>query len=292
MRRHPEVTIIVPVYNKERFVEESIDSALSQNFKDIEVICIDDCSSDGSLERLRALRLQDDRIKIFSLSSNFGAGNARNFGVSIAKGRFVAFLDADDSLPRSAIHTLYDLANKTLSDLVRGSMVSKHQNGKETQADWQKMPDRVNTTLAEEPKLRVPCGFYSGLYSRHFLVKNNLSFPELSLGEDPVFLARCMLSADSISLVSDITYVHALSGSDHSKRQSYEKAAEYIEHAEIVKELYFSAGHHRCWIDGYGPFCLEYTQWLLAGIADPDKRALLTSKAYCLWREDSRLALF
>lgn len=90
------VSIITPVYNSEKFLEECIESVLNQSLKDWELILIDDCSKDSSKEIIKKYVALDSRIKLFSFDKNVGAGIARNKGIEISKKRFIAFLDSDD----------------------------------------------------------------------------------------------------------------------------------------------------------------------------------------------------
>ena len=90
-----DVSIIVPIFNKERFLKDCLDSLINQTYKNIEIICINDGSTDHSLDILRDYADKDDRLIIIS-QENKGAGNARNTGIKIATGRYLQFLDADD----------------------------------------------------------------------------------------------------------------------------------------------------------------------------------------------------
>ncbi|SDU77500.1 glycosyltransferase family 2 protein [Pseudomonas sihuiensis] len=93
---HPEVTVVMPVYNAEKTVLASIDSVLEQTFPSLELIVVDDCSSDTSYELIRSRQRADKRVKLLRLDKNSGAAQARNKAISEAQGRFIAFLDCDD----------------------------------------------------------------------------------------------------------------------------------------------------------------------------------------------------
>lgn len=96
MNSHPQVSIITPCFNSSIFIEETINSVLSQSFQDWEHIIIDDCSIDNSPEIIKAYCVKDKRIRLIKLSNNNGVAQARNIGIKEAKGRFIAFLDSDD----------------------------------------------------------------------------------------------------------------------------------------------------------------------------------------------------
>lgn len=92
----PEVSIVMPMYNSENFIRESILSVLNQTFEDFELICVDDCSDDGTVNLVKELCATDDRVVLFQLSSNSGAAVSRNLAIKKSRGRYVAFLDSDD----------------------------------------------------------------------------------------------------------------------------------------------------------------------------------------------------
>lgn len=108
----PDVSIIIPVYNTEDYVEQAVRSILGQSLTTIEIICIDDASTDRSADTLSALASEDSRITLTKLGRNGGAGAARNAGVLRARGRYVYFFDSDDELDRTALTQLVDRADR------------------------------------------------------------------------------------------------------------------------------------------------------------------------------------
>ena len=107
-----KISVIMPIYNDEEKIYDSINSVLSQSLTDIELICVDDGSTDNSLRILKSLAEKDDRIRVFS-QKNQGSGKARNKGISEAKGEYIAFLDSDDQMVDNvALHQLYTEAKK------------------------------------------------------------------------------------------------------------------------------------------------------------------------------------
>ncbi len=91
-----QVSIIIPMYNAEQFIEETLRSVLKQTYQLFEVLVVDDCSTDRSLEMAQRFRAKDDRVKIIGLSKGVGAAGARNVAIDSAQGRYIAFLDCDD----------------------------------------------------------------------------------------------------------------------------------------------------------------------------------------------------
>ncbi len=112
-----KVSIVVPVYNVERWLARCLDSCLSQTFGDVEVICVNDGSTDGSLRILEQYQKLDSRIRIVN-KENGGLSSARNAGVAAAEGEYVLFVDSDDYISSNAVERLYDNATRNNSDLV------------------------------------------------------------------------------------------------------------------------------------------------------------------------------
>ena len=121
-------SIIIPIYNRSFFIDETLSSLLNQTYADIEIICVDDYSTDNSLEKLEAYALKDDRIKIVRHQKNLGPHCARQTGVSNALGDYILFLDCDDAIEIFACESLYYILSKTDYDVLE--FAYKHKNKK------------------------------------------------------------------------------------------------------------------------------------------------------------------
>ena len=113
-----KVSVVVPVYNTERYLQRCLDSILSQTFKDFEVLCIDDGSSDKSWEIIDSYAVKDERFRPVQLKENHGVPYARNLALDIAKGEFVYFMDSDDWIDPDFIEEMYKAAIRTGNDVV------------------------------------------------------------------------------------------------------------------------------------------------------------------------------
>ena len=113
-----KVSVIIPVYNTAPYLERCLDSAINQTLKDIEIICVNDGSTDNSLKILQKYAKKDKRIKVVDLKTNRGVSNARNIGISIAQGEFIGFLDSDDFIDPGWYENLY--AQSEGYDFIRG----------------------------------------------------------------------------------------------------------------------------------------------------------------------------
>ena len=111
--KNPKISVIIPVHNTEKYLEKCLDSVLNQTFTDIEVICIDDTSSDSSLDLLRAYEQKDPRIRVFSNKINQGQGYTRNYGIKLARGKYINFMDSDDYIPNYTYDKFYNFIEST-----------------------------------------------------------------------------------------------------------------------------------------------------------------------------------
>lgn len=122
----PFITVIMPVYNSEKYLEKAVESVLNQTFGDFELICINDCSKDGSKDILDSLAKKDERVKPIHLPENVGAGKARNFGLDKAEGEYIAFMDADDTVESDMLEKAVNAADGGRADRVLWGMTEKY----------------------------------------------------------------------------------------------------------------------------------------------------------------------
>ena len=118
----PKVSVIIPVYNTEKYLRRCFDSVVNQTLSDIEIICINDCSTDNSLEILQEYASKDKRIKLIDFKVNKGAAIARNIGIDAATGEYIGFVDSDDFVDLDFYEKLYKKAAETGADAVKGKL--------------------------------------------------------------------------------------------------------------------------------------------------------------------------
>jgi len=205
----PEVvSIVVPCYQVRDHVDECVQSALGQSYRAIEVVLVDDGSTDGTAARLARWAGADDRVRIVEHEDNRGLGAARNSGVAAAEGDFLFFLDADDVLPRDAIARMTSSAVSSGADIVSGVAVRFDSSG-ESRAAQYRGPfdhDRVGTHIFSEPALVYDQMACSKLYRRAFWDDHRFRFPEGVLFEDVALVMRAHCSARTVDLLAQPTY--------------------------------------------------------------------------------------
>jgi len=142
-----KVSVIVPVYNGEKWLNRSLRSLVNQTLKEIQIICVNDCSTDNSLAILQQYAKKDKRIVIKNLKKNGGESAARNKGLKIAKGKYIAFIDQDDYIDLDFYEKLYEQTKDEKMDIVKGNVITK-EKGVENIMDWHY---KLNNLWTESP---------------------------------------------------------------------------------------------------------------------------------------------
>lgn len=243
------VSVIVPVYNKEDYLRPCLDSIRSQSHRSLEIICIDDCSSDSCLDILNDVASIESRMTICSTSSTMGPAHCRNLGLSKAHGSYVRFVDADDLIPQASTADLLERALASKADLVRGSLHLFRDH--DIIIDEINVPNASLAVYQDYKELCIPWWHTSYLIDRRFLVANNLTYPLLSRGEDPVFIASCLTKAKRISLLPSCVYLYRKYQKEGGSADvTYRAIRDHMKHYKLVKQLFCSSGMP-CWHEFY-----------------------------------------
>lgn len=205
---NPLISIILIVYNSEKFLTQCLDSLISQTFNQIEIICIDDASTDQSVDIIQHYQNLDDRIRLIQLSQYRGANYARNRALKKAKGDYVAILDGDDFYEKNFLEKLYTQAEKTKADITFcGFNLFDDVLKKSEKIEWdinRKILPK-DTPFFITPKLfnLIPSFVWNQLYRREFIQKNHLSFANVRSFTDVYFNKTALLKAERISYVDE-----------------------------------------------------------------------------------------
>lgn len=201
-----KVSVIVPVYNVEKFLPECLDSLINQTLKDIEIICVNDGSKDNSLTILQKYAQKDSRIKIID-QQNQGLSAARNSGMKTASGEFIGFVDSDDWVDLNYYEKLYNAAKKfdsdiAVGDFIREGKVLKSKKLKfKSEAVYRKNADKFEQIAS--PKYNY---IWNKIYKRTMLENLQIGFPVGKVYEDmywtPIVIAKC----SNLVTVPDIYY--------------------------------------------------------------------------------------
>lgn len=190
------LSIIIPVYNSEKYLEECLTSVVNQSLKDFEIICVNDGSTDNSLKILEKFGAQDSRIRIIN-QQNQGQGYARNAGLEAAAGDYVGFIDSDDYISPDFYEKLY----KYKDDIVLSTKRKYLIDGKLKTKDF-KAKDKNSLIMKN-------CNIYNKIYSKEFLLNNNIKFyGKTNPAEDNYFSVKAILKAESIKIINGGTYFY------------------------------------------------------------------------------------
>lgn len=200
----PKVSVIIPVFNREKIVANTIKQLLQQSIGDIEVICIDDGSTDNSLNVIIEIATVDSRVCVFH-QDNAGPGVARNNGILHSNGEYIAFLDSDDEFcDVDIIKKLYHIAKKKDVNICGGNILFKSDNG-EIKRDSCYVFDEG---LLDFKNYQYDSMFTRFIYKKSFLEENNICFPNLRNYEDTVFLLQAMIKAKQFYYINKDVYIY------------------------------------------------------------------------------------
>ena len=208
----PKVSVIIPVYNVERYLRQCLDSVVNQTLHDIEIICVNDHSPDGSWDILKEYEAKDSRIRLLNSSTNDGLGASRNKGLDVARGEYVMFLDSDDWLELNACEIAYNKISQYKTNMLLFDMKYfncckiKFNNGSKIQR-WLSCPDLSKIKVAD-----LNFNFMGSaeacykIYRRDFLEKFHIRFSTLRAFEDTFFWVKCLVFTEYISVIEDKLY--------------------------------------------------------------------------------------
>lgn len=210
------ISVIIPVYNVEDYLHVCLNSVLKQTYEDFEIICIDDASTDSSLEIVEYFTQKDSRIKILKNDVNKGPGFSRNRGLEIAQGKYISFLDGDDWLSPNAFEILIKKAETDNLDLLMFKNIvyyeEPHEFGWEAYYDMEFMNSFENKIFnhldLDKTKLfKMSNAPWNKFYLKAFLDENNIRFPNENLiHEDNPFFYKVITRARRVSLIDK--YLH------------------------------------------------------------------------------------
>ena len=206
-----DISIIVPIYNAEKYLNKCLDSLINQTKKELEFILINDGSTDTSEEIIK--NYKDNRIKYFK-NKNQGIGKTRNFGISKAQGKYLMFLDSDDYLALDACEKLYDKAEKEKLDIVMNDFIKIFDDGRK---EYIKQPNFKNSSLKNNPNIiSENLSPWAKLYSTKLIKKNNIKFVEDLKYEDAPFVIETLDKANNIGKINEALNYYVIHGNSET----------------------------------------------------------------------------
>lgn len=207
----PLVSIIVPVYNVEKYLRQCLDSLISQTLQNIEIICVNDASPDNSLAILKQYEAKDKRIIVIDLKENLCLGGARNVGIKYARGEYIAFIDSDDWVTYDMCEILYMSVLEEDADIVICDYYEYRG------VDNIKKYIKYRSCIFNRPKEEANKEFilklsatWHNLYKKSIFINNDIWFPEHTFYEDAAIIPTIMLLADKVVKVDKALYYYRL----------------------------------------------------------------------------------
>ena len=253
-QKKPAISIIIPMYNLEKYIEECLLSVLIQTFQDFEVIVVDDCSTDNSVSIVESLTPKfNGKLKLIKLKKNSGnAGEPRNVGLSHSSGKYVFFLDGDDLITHTALEELYSYTNDESIDIIHSDnnfVPFKFNSSSNEYMSTEEIDDntvfRMVTSekhtnplfetddLSERMTRFVQRRFWStvwrNLYSRKFIEDNGINFSDALLLEDDLFTFQCLCCAKKILNIPNVFYIYRMRKTSLSHNSSSHKHDQKID---------------------------------------------------------------
>lgn len=209
-----KISVIVPVFNAQKYLADCLDSLLCQTFKDIEIICVNDGSKDDSLRILKEYAARDGRIRVFS-QRNRRQGAARNLGMQKSSGNYIFFVDADDWLDENALELLWKKARESDADIVLTGTRLYDENKNSLNRDWCNYEKEKDLTDGIPPRdffrMMAPC--CSRFHKAEFIKNNHIRFIEHCFYEDNSWGGVTSLLAEKIGFIPNVYCYRQHSGS-------------------------------------------------------------------------------
>ena len=231
-----KISVVVPVYNVEKYLKECIDSIINQTLEDIEIICVNDGSTDSSLEILNDYAKKDSRIIVIN-KSNSGYGHTMNMGLNAATGEYIGIIESDDFADKNMFEDLYKLAKEYDADIVKGDWYnywSKNKFARKNNRISSAKALKLTNSKLDKSLLRINPSVWSAIYKKDFLNKYNIRFLETpgASYQDLAFSFKIFALAEKV-ILTDKAYLYYrqdnMNSSVKSKTKVYCVCDEYEE---------------------------------------------------------------
>ena len=240
----PEVSIIIPFNNVENYIEQCLNTVISQTLKDIEIILINDASTDKSRSIVQDFMQKDKRIKLIELKERKGQGFARNRGIELAKGEYIGFVDSDDFIEPDMFEKMYNTAKNSGCDIIM-CLVKEYDdlNDKYITSDYYSLAPlcglKNNIFSAKDTKdniLDINVALWNKIYKRSYLKKTGEKFPEGFIYEDLPFFFGTYLPAEKIQIIWEFFYNYRINRKNSTMQQFNNKILDRLPMVSLTYE--------------------------------------------------------
>lgn len=205
-----KISIIVPIYNVEKYLNDCIESIINQTYKNLEIILVNDGSTDSSLEICEEYARNYENIKVIN-KKNGGVSDARNKGLENATGTYIIFIDSDDYLAPNSCEILYDAIKESNVEFVTANFAFTNNDG----TPWKRpmFSDKFKRTYISIDDYKksfylLNCGIWNKIFKRDFIEKNKLRFEKNLPSEDDIFVTLAFIKAKNSYYVDDVVYYY------------------------------------------------------------------------------------
>ena len=249
----PKISIIVPIYNVEKYIRRCLNSLVNQTFDDIEIIIVNDKTPDDSMKICYEFARNDSRIKIFNKTTNDGLGITRNYGIEKSQGDYIVFVDSDDYVSLDMCERLYSVAKDNNADIVYGGIYYDDNNGnirekryvddiriiKDNQVN-ELLLDLIGTRPEEKDDTFMEVSVWKAIFKKDIFVENNINFVSERefISEDVIFNIDYLSKCKRVVIIPECVYYYSVNPKSLSKvfrTDRFEKVK--ILYYEIIKKL-------------------------------------------------------
>ncbi|HIY62971.1 MAG TPA: glycosyltransferase [Candidatus Mediterraneibacter stercoripullorum] len=278
----PLVSVIIPVYNVEQYLRQCLDSVVNQTLKDIEIICVNDSSTDNSLAILNEYAARDSRIKVIT-QPNGGAGAARNNGLSASTGKYLSFLDSDDFFEPDMLELAYEKAEEDKADFVVFQSDQYYtDDDKFVQVAWtlreKEIPPYTPFSHRQmtDNIFKVFVGWaWDKLYNRDFVERNHLLFQEQRTSNDMLFVFSAVAIAKRITVVKKILAHQRRDAKDSLSKTRENSWYCFYDALLALRERLKTEGLYRELEKDFINYALHFSLWNIRTLAEPMKSKLI-----------------
>jgi glycosyltransferase involved in cell wall biosynthesis len=239
----PKASVIVPIYNVEKYLNKCLDSLITQSLKDIEIICVEDCSMDDSLLILKEYVKKDSRIKIVKNKVNSGLATTRNNGIKVARSDYIMFCDSDDYYDQSMCLKLYNAINNCNCQIAASgiNVIYEDKSGllyKESDKKYYAIKYDGLIKVTNKIVLNTDVSVCNKIFKREIIEENNITFPEGLLFEDAYFYFCYMIFCKNIFFIKDKLYNYVRRENGIMSDLIEKNSIKAIEHLYIAEKIY------------------------------------------------------
>ncbi len=213
------ISVIVPVYKVQDYLEECVDSIKKQTYKNLEIILVDDGSPDNSGKMCDELAKEDERIKVIH-KENGGLSDARNAGMDIATGKYITFVDSDDFIPENAIEKMYNPLESNGADFVTANYIYCSEDGtlwEKPVFDLEKYKDfKLSIKDYQDSFYILNSSVWNKMFRKSFLDEIGVKFAKGLPAEDAIFSMNCFVRSKNVYYVQDVVYYYRQRGNNGS----------------------------------------------------------------------------